>query len=208
MVAYTSPDCLPYFEGTDSPCLNTGTVCEPSTLWCDFARLVEARLDEFDAVADSTLTSPPMAWIETTTATVYTIGGPEVTVPFTTVVVDTNNMVSLDTNNSVITIQTDGLYNVFGYAFGVTNSSGSNADGILDIDFIPASSVYPNGVNSVFVSRGTQVQDTAQALNLNFTVPLFAGQKVTTTLSGGGIANDTITYSQISVGVAWMGGLP
>jgi hypothetical protein len=208
MVAYTSPDCLPYFEGTDSPCLNTGTLCEPSTVWCDFAAIVEGRLDEFDAVVESTITSTPIAWVETTTPVVFTVGSSDVEVPFTTIRIDTDEMVDLDANNNGFTINTDGLYTVFSYAFGTTNTSGSSISSNLDIDFIPNMSVYPFSFNSLFVNRDTQVQDTTQAVNIHFTVPLFAGQFVTCTISGGGVVNDTITYSKVSLGVAWMGGLP
>lgn len=208
MVAYTSPDCLPYFEGTDSPCLNTGTLCEPSTLWCDFANAVETRLDQLDEPVDSTITSTPIAWVETTTPVVFTNGGADLEVAFTTIRIDTDEMVDLDANNNGFAIQTDGLYTIFGYAFGTTNTSGSSISTVLTLRFIPNMSVYPNSFNTLFVNRDTQVQDTTQAANIHFTVPLFAGQFVTATITGGGTVNDTITYSKISLGAAWMGGLP
>lgn len=208
MVAYTSPDCLPYFEGTDSPCLNTGTLCDPSTVWCDFAEIVERRLDEFDAVVESTITSTPIAWVETTTPTVIVVGSVAHEPVFTTVRIDTDQMVNLDTNSGGFTIQTDGLYVVFAYAFGVANGVANGVSSILDVDFIPINSSYPNSFTTLFTNRTPLVVDVAQTNNIHFTVPLFAGQFIRPTLDVGGTVGDFITYSQISLGVAWMGGLP
>lgn len=208
MVAYTSPDCLPYFEGTDSPCLNTGTLCDPSTLWCDFAEIVEGRLDEFDDVVARTATSTPIAWVQTTTAFTSTAGvNSEVFVPFDTVRMDTDNMVNLDANPNGFYVNTSGLYTVFGYAFGSVTITGAFS-ATLDLDFIPSSSAYPANYNSLFVNHSINFTGALLGMNIHFTVPLFAGQQVIANINCGGTANDSITLSQVSLGVAWMGGLP
>lgn len=99
MVAYTSPYCLPYLEGTDSLCLNTGTVCEPSTAWCDLITLVEAQLDAFDAVTARTGRSVPLARISYNPTTLIAL--PNNTIPFDSVDIDTDNMADLTLFNGI-----------------------------------------------------------------------------------------------------------
>lgn len=94
MVAYTADFCLPYFEGSDSPCLNTGTVCDPSTVWCDFANLVEAEMVSIDAILGRTATSVPIAMITYEPATPAVPA--DSVVPFDAVSIDTDQMVNLE----------------------------------------------------------------------------------------------------------------
>lgn len=66
MVAYTSPSCIPYFEGPEDICLNTGTVCDPSTVWCDMAAIIDAKLTEFDTIVSQSISSFPYAEVAIT----------------------------------------------------------------------------------------------------------------------------------------------
>jgi hypothetical protein len=106
MVAYTTDYCLPYFEGTDSPCLNTGTVCDPSTVWCDFTQIVADAIEGFDMIINRTADAIPLATVaylpDTPTAIISDI-------PFDTVIVDTDNMVDLNTFQG-ITPSRNGVY--------------------------------------------------------------------------------------------------
>lgn len=106
MVAYTQNFCLPVFEGSDSPCLNTGTVCDPSTLWCDFAAAVEAQLAQFDSILGRTALALPIAFVayEPDVAVAVTDQ-----IPFDTVNIDTDQMVDLDVFAGV-TPRRNGIY--------------------------------------------------------------------------------------------------
>ena len=207
MVAYTSPDCLPYFAGTDSPCLNTGTLCDPSTVWCDFAEIVEARLDEFDAVVARTADSVPIAWVETTEAERITVGGSEFFPTFTTVKADTDDMVNLDEDSSGFVVNTAGLYVIFGYAIGVTTTVSGNMAINYSATLSPPNAI-PNTVNSLSVGRSAIPDDVAQTVNVHFTIPVLAGQTITAQLTTGGSVGDFMTFSKISLGAAWIGDLP
>lgn len=111
MVAYSSTFCLPCLEGTDSPCTNTGTVCEPSTVWCDLVNAVEDFLLPISGLVSRTATTVPLASI---TGNEVVFPSSPVTIVFNTVEYDTDNMVNLDADPTVITPQRDGMYLVYG----------------------------------------------------------------------------------------------
>lgn len=108
MVAYTSTLCLPCFEGTDNPCLNTGTVCEPSTVWCDLVNLVEAQLESFDDIASRTARAIPIASISFNPDDGVVING---AIPFDIVNLDTDNMVDLSVTAGVVPVR-NGIYGI------------------------------------------------------------------------------------------------
>lgn len=112
MVAYSANFCLPCLESSDSPCTNTGTVCEPSTVWCDLVDIVEGRLNEIDRLIARTATAIPMASV--TGEDPLSDASSPVRVTFNTVEYDTDNMVNLDLDNTIITPQRDGIYMVYG----------------------------------------------------------------------------------------------
>lgn len=127
MVAYTHPDCLPFFECTDSPCLNTGTVCEPSTVWCDMADQMEIVLNSFDSTAQRTGAGVPFAKVamnngQTTTATIPT----SQQVFWDTVVLDNDNMVNLDADNAYVKINRPGIWWIELYVTGTPGTAVGN----------------------------------------------------------------------------------
>lgn len=121
MVAYTSPDCLPYFECTDSPCLNTGTVCEPSTVWCDLTALLEPRLNAFDTVVARTSTAVPFAKVARFAVQEIdiSVAGYDNLVQFDTVLADNDSMVDLDLDARFIMIDRPGIYSFEVYLAGL-----------------------------------------------------------------------------------------
>lgn len=209
MVAHTSPDCLPYFEGTDSPCLNTGTVCDPSTVWCDFAELVEVKLTEFDSIVARTATSTPIAWVETLVPALWTVGDPDIAVPFDTVRMDTDSMVNLDATPSGFVINTPGLYQIFGWVIGLTDMSGGTIEVSATITLTPTSLAYGTpSVNQLNTDFELITQDVLATPNIHMVLPLQAGQSLFMTIGGGGSAGSTVLFGQVSLGAAWMGDLP
>lgn len=210
MVAYTSPDCLPYFECTDPICVNTGTACDHSSVWCDFAAAVETKLDQFDGVADRTAVTVPMVWLETSVPLVTQVGTfASVPVPFTSVVVDTDNMANLDQNNNAFVINTSGLYEVVFYATGVTNTSGSNITSVSTIRFTPLNLNYaPVNVNELVMDFSVQVDDVILTPQIQQVLPLLAGQTASTFFDISGSAPDTIIYNYVMVSATWIGDLP
>lgn len=115
MVAYTTGFCLPYFEGSDSPCVDTGEVCAPSTVWCDMAAKIDAAFTGFDDTISRAVESFPYAQVarsdtpftfSTGTSTAATL-----LVLWDTVVGDSDGMVDLNVDPSSITIRRSGLWN-------------------------------------------------------------------------------------------------
>lgn len=210
MVAYTSPDCLPYFECTDPLCLNTGSVCEPSTVWCDFATIVDQRLTDLDDLVTRTATSPPMAFVQTSvpfTHQVANINGTEV--PFTESVVDTDNMVDLTLNPLGFTIHTPGLYEFVVYLFGLTATSGSDLTIQTTLNLSPSNP----GINGVFansLSMGYQasIDDILVTPQIHFMLPVFAEQVATVLITTGGTVGDSVTFSYAMMAATWMADLP
>lgn len=112
MVAYSSTYCLPCLEGTDSPCLNTGTTCDPSTVWCDLVNLVEAQLIGIDSVLSRTFTGIPLASVTATNTTGNEAFPTQVV--WDTVEYDTDGMVNLDVSPLTVTPRRSGVYMTFG----------------------------------------------------------------------------------------------
>lgn len=109
MVAYTPQFCIPFFEPTDSPCLNIGTVCEPQSVWCAAMGIVESNLTAFDTVVARTATAVPLASISFEgDPDNNTING---TIPFDIVNLDTDNMVDLSVFAG-ITPRRNGIYGI------------------------------------------------------------------------------------------------
>lgn len=128
MVAYTSPDCLPYFECSDSACLNTGTACEHSTVFCDLVALLDTRLTGFANVVARTNTAIPFAKVaRTSNQEIDTnVVGYDNRVIWDTVLADNFDMVDLTANPKEINIPEAGLWLVTGYVNGFPSVVVSN----------------------------------------------------------------------------------
>lgn len=122
MVAYTSPDCLPYFECADSPCLNTGTLCDPSTVWCDMTGLLENIMNGFDDVVSRTAEQVPFFKLARSTEQLVDQSdfGEEfaLLIEWDTVLADNDNMVNLDADNRGAFINRSGLWQFELYVVG------------------------------------------------------------------------------------------
>lgn len=129
MVAYTSPDCLPYFECTDSPCLNTGTVCEPSTVFCDLAADLEVILNGFDVTVNRTATGVPFAKVARTAPQVETVtsGTFAFRIEWDAVLADNDDMVNLDADSEFVLINRPGIWWVELYVSGNPANTDDNA---------------------------------------------------------------------------------
>jgi hypothetical protein len=210
VVSYTSPDCLPYFTEDDPLCLNTGTVCDPSTVWCDFAELVEAKLDEFDETIQRAADSVPMAWVETTSLFSYVIGDPTRSVPFDTVRVDTANMVNLDENPSAITVTRSGLYQVVGYMTGLFDRVGaSTGAAVMTIQFVPYLLNMGVFTPPEFRSSNTLANDLETVSpKIDGSYVLQEGQAAIMTTTGSGVVGDLFIYTKALMGLIWVGDTP
>lgn len=116
MVACTSQYNIPYLQGTDSLCANTGTLCEPSTVWCDMAAILDGVFTAFDEVVASSIDSFPYAEVAvTTTPFTLTTGSASLVsqlVTWDTVVGDSDNMVDLTANANTVTLRRSGIWNL------------------------------------------------------------------------------------------------
>ncbi len=209
MVAYTSPDCLPYFGCDDPLCLNTGSTCEPSTVWCDFAEAVEAKLNTFDEVVQRTAGSVPMAWIQATVPTVVLADQPSAPIIFDSPLVDTDDMVDLDTLPSSLTVNTPGLYQLVYSGVGTATNGGAAAVH-LDANLAPFASLYSFNPPS-FTSVDFEIPITGLVVTpmISVVYPLAAGQSFNFAARMTGVpAPDNVIYSLITAGLVWLGDLP
>lgn len=128
MVAYTITDCLPYFECSDSPCLNTGTVCEPSTVFCDLADSLEVILNSFDETVNRTATGVPFAKVALTSPQVETVtsGTFAFRINWDAVLADNDDMVNLDSDAQFVKITRPGIWWVELYVTGNPAESNDN----------------------------------------------------------------------------------
>lgn len=130
MVAYTSEFCLPYLEGSDNLCVNTGTVCEPSTVWCDLATLLDGQLTVFDEIRARAVDSFPYAQVAITSLPhLYQLGdttGSETLLPWDSVIGDSDSMVNLGVDPYTITLRRSGIWNISAEVVSYTSVSLSN----------------------------------------------------------------------------------
>jgi len=211
MVAYTTPDCLPYYTASDPLCLNTGTVCDEHTVWCDFAELVEEQLTGFDDVVARAATSVPMAWIETTTPFTFSPGSPSLAVPFDVVRVDTDDMADLDANASALTVSRSGLYQLTAYATGVYDRVGGAGQSALrmTVFILPSILIMGSATASNYSSNKVVYIDLeAASPAIQVVVPMLAGQQAIANVTGSGTSTDVMTYSKAMMALTWVGDLP
>lgn len=116
MVAYTANLCLPYFEGTDSPCVDTGAVCDPSTVWCDVARIIDSTFTTFDDTISRAVDSFPYAQVAVSDIPfTFSSGASNLQthlVIWDTAVGDSDGMVNLTTDPSTVTLRRSGIWNL------------------------------------------------------------------------------------------------
>lgn len=210
MVAYTSPDCIPYFECTDPVCVNTDGLCEPTSVWCDQAQLVENRFAQFEQVITRTAETVPLVILQRTEPFTHllsnTIGS---LVQFTQVVADTNNMADLSVNQLGFTVRTSGIYEVVCYLIGTTDTTASDLSVTMTQSF--SAPVYSN--NGITIpSLGTNflagVVDSIVTLQIHFAVPLNTGQSTTLGINTGGDINDRINFTYAFCAASWLAELP
>lgn len=218
MVAYTSPDCLAYFECTDSPCLNTGTACEPSTVFCDMAAGLETILNGFDATLARTGTGVPFAKVARSAPQVESILAGSIVfgfqVEWDTVLMDNANMVNLDADNLYVKINRPGIWWIELYMVGTPDTTTDNELNSWIVQrgggsgFVPGtllseatsrwrfSSVPPNA-NTVQNRAAFAYQVSAADLAVNSTIDLGAVFQAHGTPSASGEL--TITYAEMTV---------
>lgn len=202
MVAYTSPDCLPYFECTDSPCLNTGTTCEPSTVWCDLTALLEPRLNAFDDIRARTATAVPFAKVARFAQQFINVSvvNYDSLIQFDTVLADNDNMVDLDTDNRYVVIHRPGIYHYEVYMAGfpppvVDNGFATRLSQGTGSSFASSETMWRSGVvynRLAFTRNITQASiDAFGGFNMGVTADLYTGSL------GSGIV--TVNYCEMTV---------
>jgi hypothetical protein len=218
MVAYTSPDCLPYYECTDSPCLNTGTVCEPSNVFCDLTALVEDILNTFDSSLGRTATAVPFAKVARTAEQVESVLAGNLVrafqVQWDTVLMDNADMVNLDSDNLYVKINRPGIWWVELYMIGIPDLTNNNdfTSYLIqrgpEVNFIPgtvlanstsrwrASTLVPNP-NTVQNRIAYSFQVTDADLSTNGTIDLGGDFKASGVATATGEL--TLTYAEMTV---------
>jgi hypothetical protein len=214
MVAYTYPDCLPFYECSDSPCLNTGTECDPSTVWCDMADQMEIVLNSFDSTVNRTGVGVPLAKVamnngQVTTATVPT----SQQVIWDTVVMDNDNMVNLDADAQYVKINRPGIWWIELYVTGLpgSNQAGNNGNELTSeviqrplTRLAVSTAQWIQGLNAIQPSTVQNrmaygVQVTSAFLAANSTLDI--GAYVTAT--GNALADSFLTISYAEMTLYW-----
>jgi hypothetical protein len=128
MPLYTAPDCLPYFSCDDSPCVNTGDVCNPSTVWCDLANLLDARLADFDNVINRTAAAVPFFKIARTVPQIIDTNVINYTnqIQFDAVLADNDGLIDLTSLNTQARIGRTGLWWFQLYLYGTPPATNGN----------------------------------------------------------------------------------
>ena len=200
-----TPGGLPVVEGSDRP-------CDIDDWSCDFAAAVESRLDTLDSVVNRTFTTIPAAWLhlEGDEQFVLTVDVAEDrSVTFTNVIMDTDNLVSLDENASGFNIGRDGLYYVWFAVFGIfTSGSGTmtvryrmRADQVSPVTFETATHPFHGSPSLV---PGETMAGTAGSV-----VRLRAGDVITLEAdSVSGTSGNDMTMFEVDFGIVWVGDVP
>lgn len=103
---------LPYMIGSDPPCFGPGTGCDNLvSVFCEFAEIVEGLLDDNDLIIGRTAAAIPMAMIEFSPETPVDVNA-FFTVPFDTVIFDTDNMVAAGSDGFEIRPSRNGQYHI------------------------------------------------------------------------------------------------
>lgn len=181
MVAYTSPDCLPYFQCSDSPCLNTGTVCEPSTVFCDLVSLLDLKFTGFDDTLRRTAVAVPIFKIARTAQQVFdtNVAGFSDQIIWDTVVVDNENMVDLDADPLVARINRPGLWEFELYVYGFPpringNTMNATLDNGSTLTYNTVTSSWRSGQPNTYLRLGYTREITQASLTVSGPTPFGA----------------------------------
>lgn len=211
MVAYTNPDCIPYFECTDPVCLNTGTTCEHDSVWCDQARIIEGRLNDFEQVVARTATTVPMVILQRTEPFTLPLSNTTgINITFTEVVVDTDDMADLDSSPLGFTVNTPGLYEVVCYLFGTAeNPAGPSLSVTMILSMGPP--YYINGgvsVGAAVMGYSINLTNAQVTPQIHTVLPLQAGQASSISVGASGVTTDRVNFEYALCSAAWIADLP
>lgn len=209
MPGYTLPDCLPFFLCSDSPCVNTGTECEPSTVFCDLVNILDTRFTVVDNIIGRTTTSIPFAKVARTST--YTLDtntpGYDARIPWDTVLEDNNDMVNLDLNNKAILVSDPGIYMVSAYWVGTPPPTVSNVSNI----YIGTSTGSVDGETDALYRSGTNYANIAiQRLITQSNITNQGGQYPFSLLADfqGTIGTGIVTTTYAELTVYWVADAP
>jgi hypothetical protein len=202
MVTCTPQYGLPIVEGTDRPCDYDDTSCA-------FAEAVEAELDALDAVVARTATTIPVGWVRASapfTVTQNTTTNVFANPPFDTVMMDTGNMVDLDSFNGV-TVRQAGLYIAWIYGRGqATVVGGTDTNASYTVIADPIANISNSFLPRLLFTQVQLNQFQRQTFSTVISVP--ADTRFVPQIQPLGIAGDAITYAQFDFGLIWVGDRP
>lgn len=211
MVAYTTPDCLPYFQCSDSACLNTGTTCEHSTVFCDLVNLLDTRLTGFANIVARTNTAIPFAKVaRTSNQTIDTnTPGYDNRIIWDTVLADNYDMVDLTANPKEIRIPEAGLWLATAYVNGFPSVVVSNLFTVsigsgLGTFQVEQDSLYRGNFTSNYNNAVTQFQVTQANINTgggSFPISVLADLQ-------GTIGTGIVTVQTAELTVYWIAETP
>lgn len=197
---------LPYPTGASDPC-NIGST------GCEFAAAVEEQLDALDAIVARTAGTVPFGYAMSYAAQLYDNNFPGAfPLRFDTTLADTDNMVDLSFNNTILTFNTAGVYSIF-FSVEMTapltltsvsidpqvlNNAGSEVQGnaLYFSDDFPTSPSMPLKTNG---ARLTNVCATGE-----FIVDVEPGYTMMTELTTGGATGIVSTIHEYRMGALWL----
>lgn len=191
MPGYTAPDCLPYFTCDDSPCLNTGSVCEPSTVWCDLADLLDARLTAYDNVINRTAVTVPFFKIARTTQQIIdtNVVGYSSQIQWDAVLADNDGLIDLTSLATQARIGRPGLWWFQLYLYGTPPATTGNVfygginDGSPGSFYTQMAAQYRG--NNVYIRADYSTEVTQSQLDISGPVSIGATANFTGTTGTG-----------------------
>lgn len=182
---------LPYITGSDRP-------CDQAATWCDFALAVETEFDGLDAIVDRAVDTTPFAWVRSTVPQTVLAAGTD-TISYDSVLFDTDNMVSLTADSTLVTINRTGLWDVTFSATVATSGVANNVGGAQFSATTSSDGWVDNGVTTPYYPSFSALLrvDSVAGISGDLVVP--ASIRITITLNNG--ANVNVTTADLTV--AW-----
>lgn len=219
MVAYAGPYCVPYFTGDDAPCFNTGTTCDPSTVWCDMAAIIDAKFTEFDAALARSATSFPYAQVAVTALPITLTNGSgtsgEALVTWDAVLGDSDNMVDLSADPNTVFLRRSGIWELSVIEINTSNTNDVQcsyrvlAPAITPAIFNPARRTWVDpvaGLGTLFATPIGLAVNYSQFVLVNASAgPVPIQGQLEVFASGGGVI---LTYNDIRFAARWVADTP
>lgn len=181
---------FPYIDGGDAP-------CDQDETWCAFAVAVETELDRLDALIDRTVDTIQFAWVRASVPQVILAAGADL-ISYDSVLFDTDNMVNLSADSTLITVTRPGLYDIT-FSATVATSGVANIGGAQFSATTSSDGWVDNGTTTPYFPSFSTLLRIGSVAGISGDLVAPAQIRITITLNSG--ANVNVTSADLTV--AW-----